>query len=100
MNKYQKAVLLAVAVALVIIYFSTPLMIEHRGNLFGVTWENKSQAFRPLSYMTSNIIIVLIIGAIFFFFFKDKGRGKGNEQNKTPQKIDEKEKEVDVESNP
>jgi hypothetical protein len=87
MNKYQKAVLVAVAVALVIIYFTTPLMYEHLGNLFKADYMSESKAFRPLSYMTSKIIIVLIIGAIFFFFFRDKGRGKDEGQNKTFEKI-------------
>ena len=100
MNKYQKAVLVAVAVALVIIYFTTPLMYEHLGNLFEADYRSESKAFRPLSYMTSKIIIVLIIGAIFFFFFRGKGRGKEDGQNKTFKKISKKEKEGDVGSNP
>ncbi len=96
MNKYQKGVFVAAAVALVIVYFTTPLMYEHLGNLFEADYSHEAQAFRPLSYMISKIIIVLIIGAILFFFFRDKGQGKEKGQNKTSKKIDEKEKGVDV----
>ena len=90
MNEYQKAVLVAVAVALVVVYFTTPLMYEHLGNLLKADYWSESKAFRRLSYMASKIIIVLIIGAIFFFFFRDKGQGKEDGQNKTFHKIDEK----------
>ncbi len=87
MNKYQKVVLAAVAVSLVIVYFITPLMREYLGNLFGADYSKQSQAFRPLSYMTSKIIIVLIIGAIFFFFLGGKDWRKRKDKIKPKNKL-------------
>jgi hypothetical protein len=57
-------------------------MYKVLGNLYKASSISESEVFRPLSYMTSKIIIVLIIGAIFFFFFSDKGRGKRTDKIK------------------
>ena len=101
MNKYQKVVLVAVAVALVIVYFITPLMCEYLGNLFGAYYSNQSQAFRLLSYMISKIIIVLIMGAIFFFFFMGIKNGeKKKDKIKPPNKLMKKKRKEDVGDNP
>lgn len=101
MNKYHKTVLMAVAGALVIVYFITPLMCEYLGNLFGDYYSRQSQAFRPLSYMISKIIIVLIIGAIFFFFFIGIKNGeKKKDKIKPPNKLMKKKRGKDVGDNP
>jgi hypothetical protein len=100
MNKYQKAVLVAVAIALVIVYFTPPLMFEFLRKLVKADYGHMARAIRPLSYMTTKIIIVLIIGAIFFFFFMGKDRGKEKGHNKTLKKLMKKKRREDVENNP
>ncbi len=101
MNKYQKVILVAAAVSLVIVYFVTPLMGKYLGNLFGADYSKQSQAFRPLSHMISKIIIVLIVGAIFFFYFRGVKNGeKRKGKIKPPNKLMKKKGREDLGNNP